>query len=96
MPRPARSLAQQGVHQIFTAVERLQESAIPASLRPGIAKTRAPPAFPAKLLLPTAQKPVTRLWTACTRLKINQIRRALFSLTPKLESVQQDRSLTVS
>jgi hypothetical protein len=39
----------------------------------GMAKSHAPPAFCAKWLCRTAQNPVTGLWTACTRLKINQI-----------------------
>jgi len=43
-----------------------------------IAKTRAPHAFCAEFPGETAQNPVTRLWTACTRLKINQIEACSF------------------
>jgi hypothetical protein len=40
--------------------------------------------------------PVSGLWTACTRLKIHVLTNAYFSLTEKIEGVQQDRSLTAS
>jgi hypothetical protein len=80
-PNPAgflRSLARCGFHRIFTAAERLQEAAARLAVSICIAKTRAPPAFCAKWLHQTAQNPVTRLWMACTRLKINQIKMRTF------------------
>jgi hypothetical protein len=43
-----------------------------------------------------APNPVTALWTACTRLKTHVLTNAYFSLTEKIEGVQQDRSLTAS
>ena len=43
-----------------------------------------------------APNPVRGLWTACTRLKIRVLTSAYFSLTEKIEGVQQDRSLTAS
>jgi hypothetical protein len=43
-----------------------------------IAKTRALTAFFAKLLRQAAQNPVTRLWTACIRLKMNKIKACSF------------------
>jgi hypothetical protein len=39
---------------------------------------------------------VTSLWTACTCLKTGVLTKAYFSLTQKIEGVQQDRSLTAS
>src|SRR6266496_3208832 len=44
----------------------------------------------------SAPNPVTVLWTRCTRLKKQIVAGACFRLTKKIESVQQDRSLTAS
>jgi hypothetical protein len=49
-----------------------------------------------KVLELTAQDSVMRLWTACTRLKTHRVTTRDFSLTEKIERVQQDRSLTPS
>jgi hypothetical protein len=49
-----------------------------------------------ELFEPTAQNPVIPLWTACTRLKTHAVKTRDFSLTQKIEGVQQDRSLTPS
>jgi len=43
-----------------------------------------------------APNPGRRLWTACTRLKMHVLTNVHFSLTEKIEGVQQDRSLTAS
>jgi hypothetical protein len=48
------------------------------------------------LLCRFAPNPVTGLWTACTRLKRQVLTNAHFSLTGKIEGVEQDRSLTAS
>jgi hypothetical protein len=45
---------------------------------------------------PVAPNLVIGLWTGCTRLKKQIVAAPNFSLTPKLEGVQQDRSLTAS
>jgi hypothetical protein len=50
----------------------------------------------AKVLRHTAQNSVMRLWTARTRLKTHIVTTHHFSLTAKIEGVQQDRSLTPS
>ncbi len=49
-----------------------------------------------KVLDVTAQNLVMRLWTARTRLKTHTVTTRDFPLTPKIEGVQQDRSLTPS
>jgi hypothetical protein len=46
--------------------------------------------------LATAPNPVMRLWNSCTRLKKQIVATGVFSLTGKIEGVQQDRSLTTS
>jgi hypothetical protein len=61
--------ARQAFRRIFTVDGAYQKQPFPVPSRSGIAETRAPPAFRAKLLFPDAQNPVTLLWTACTRLK---------------------------
>jgi|ERR1035437_1609439 hypothetical protein len=43
-----------------------------------------------------APNPVMRLWTGCTRLKTHLLTERGFSLTEKVEGVQQDCSLTAS
>jgi hypothetical protein len=63
-------------------------------MNPG--KTRAVLGFSHKLFSGTALFPVMRLWTACTPLKTRVLTNAYFSLTEKIEGVQQDRSLTAS
>src|SRR5256885_8535761 len=50
----------------------------------------------AKVDFGAAPFPVMGLWTARTRLKTRVLTNAYFSLTQKLEGVQQDRSLTAS
>jgi hypothetical protein len=50
----------------------------------------------AKVDFPPAPFPVRRLWTGCTRLKTRVLTKPYFSLTEKMEGVQQDRSLTTS
>jgi hypothetical protein len=50
----------------------------------------------AQTSLTLAQITGTGLWTACTRLKTCVLTNAYFSLTEKIEGVQQDRSLTAS
>ncbi|MGB2602000.1 MAG: hypothetical protein WBC78_00285, partial [Candidatus Sulfotelmatobacter sp.] len=49
-----------------------------------------------KVCYGVAPKLVMGLWTACTRLKIRVLTSAYFSLTEKIEGVQQDCSLTAS
>src|SRR6266516_8045811 len=44
----------------------------------------------------SAPNSVTVLWTGCTRLKTQIVTNRDFPLTKKIESVQQDRSLTAS
>jgi hypothetical protein len=61
---------------------------IPRKLNPGAGFARARER--------AAQNPVIRLWTGCTRLKIQRLTDADFSLTQDLEGVKQDRSLTPS
>jgi hypothetical protein len=52
--------------------------------------------FGEKLEKGIAPKPVTGLWTGCTRLKIHVLTNAYFSLTEKIEGVEQHCSLTAS
>jgi hypothetical protein len=47
-------------------------------------------------VLRPAPNPVMGLWTGCTRLKTQIVTKRDFPLTKKIESVQQDRSLTAS
>jgi hypothetical protein len=50
----------------------------------------------AKIDFMAAPFPVRGLWMACTALKRRVLTKAYFSLTEKIEGVQQDRSLTAS
>jgi hypothetical protein len=50
----------------------------------------------AKIDFISAPFPVRGLWMACTALKRRVLTKAYFSLTEKIEGVQQDRSLTAS
>jgi hypothetical protein len=49
-----------------------------------------------KCVCQNAPNPVIGLWTGCTRLKKQIVAALSFLLTPKLEGVQQNRSLTAS
>jgi len=60
-----------GVSPDFHNRRHPRKLAIPAWFLSGIPKTRVPSAFCAKPPHRIAQNPVTRLWTACTRLKSN-------------------------
>jgi len=52
--------------------------------------------LPRKTYSAAALFPVIGLWTGCTRLKMQIVTECKFSLTEKIEGVQQDRSLTAS
>jgi hypothetical protein len=62
----------------FHSLRGLREHAADVPRPLSIAKTLAVPAFFAKLPRQPAQNPVTRLWTACIRLKTNQIKACTF------------------
>jgi hypothetical protein len=92
----ALSSASRGICAIFTVA--VQSCALFLAFLPANKSCEKPrrARLLAKIDFMAAPFPVRGLWMACTALKRRVLTKAYFSLTEKIEGVQQDRSLTAS
>jgi hypothetical protein len=92
MQMPCGALEVRDFHKLETEARRLFTS---TCINAEYEKPRLVRGLP-ETVSRSAPNPVMGLWTGCTRLKTRVVTERDFSLTERIEGVQEDRSLTAS